>query len=153
MTIERIRVGTGSGFSDDRIDPAADLAERGNLDYLVFECLAERTIARETLARLKDPERGYTPHLAERFQAVLPACRRNGVRIVSNMGAANPAAAARAVRREAKALVRIVVDHEIHNGIAEVADAVEEDQELGFVAHSRRLGPATRDLKGPPCSL
>jgi len=99
-----IRVGTGAGFSDDRIDPAARLAERGQLDYLVFECLAERTIARETLARLNDPERGYTPYLVERFRAVLPACARNGFRIVTNMGAANPLAAARAVRLEAKAL-------------------------------------------------
>ena len=47
----KIRVGTGAGFSDDRIDPAIDLAERGNVDYLVFECLAERTIARENLTR------------------------------------------------------------------------------------------------------
>lgn len=62
-----IRVGTGSGFSDDRFEPAADLAERGAVDYLVFECLAERTIARETLARLKNPEGGYTPYLVERF--------------------------------------------------------------------------------------
>ena len=46
-----IRVGTGAGFSDDRIEPAVELAERGGVDYLVFECLAERTIARETLTR------------------------------------------------------------------------------------------------------
>lgn len=102
--LSSIRVGTGAGFSDDRIEPAVELAERGGLDYLVFECLAERTIARETLTRLKDPDRGYTPYLAERFQAVLPACRRNGIRIVTNMGAANPAGAARAARREALAL-------------------------------------------------
>ena len=99
-----IRVGTGAGFSDDRIEPAVDLAKRGKLDYLVFECLAERTIARENLTRLKDPERGYTPYLVERFQAVLPACVKNGVRIVTNMGAANPQGAARALRREAKAM-------------------------------------------------
>ena len=101
---QRIRVGTGAGFSDDRFEPAIDLAERGQVDYLAFECLAERTIARETLTRLKDPERGYTPYLVERFQAVLPACRKNNVRIVTNMGAANPLGAARVVRREAKAL-------------------------------------------------
>ncbi|HTP97508.1 MAG TPA: acyclic terpene utilization AtuA family protein, partial [Burkholderiales bacterium] len=101
---QRIRVGTGAGFSDDRFEPAVELAERGAVDYLAFECLAERTIARETLTRLKDPERGYTPYLIERFQAVLPACRRNGVTIVTNMGAANPLGAAKAVRREAKAL-------------------------------------------------
>ena len=100
----KIRVGTGAGFSDDRIDPAIDLAERGMVDYLVFECLAERTIARENLTRLKDPEKGYTPYLAERFQAVLPACVKNNIRIVTNMGAANPLGAARAVRREARAV-------------------------------------------------
>ena len=99
-----IRVGTGAGFSDDRFEPARDLAERGAVDYLVFECLAERTIARETLARLKDPERGYTPYLVERFEAVLPACRKHNVRVVTNMGAANPLAAARKVREVAQAL-------------------------------------------------
>ncbi len=99
-----IRVGCGAGFSDDRIDPAQEMAEKGGIDYLAFECLAERTIARENLARLKDPDKGYTPYLAERFQAVLPTCVRQGVRIVTNMGAANPMAAARAVRREAQAL-------------------------------------------------
>lgn len=106
MTADRdkIRVGTGAGFSDDRIEPAVELAERGGVDYLVFECLAERTIARENLTRLKDPERGYTPYLVERMQAVLPACRRNSVRIVTNMGAANPLGAARVVRREAQSL-------------------------------------------------
>ena len=40
-----LRIGVGAAFSDDRIPPAVDLAERGELDYLVFECLAERTIA------------------------------------------------------------------------------------------------------------
>ena len=48
MAKKSVRVGAGAGMADDRIEPAADLAERGNLDYLVFECLAERTIARET---------------------------------------------------------------------------------------------------------
>ena len=39
---------------------------------------------------MKDPEKGYTPRLLDRMGAVLPACLRNGMRIVSNMGAANP---------------------------------------------------------------
>ncbi len=99
-----VRVGTGAGFSDDRFEPARDLAERGKVDYLVFECLAERTIARETLSRLKDPERGYTPYLVERFEAVLPACIEQNVRVVTNMGAANPVAAARKVREVAQSL-------------------------------------------------
>ena len=97
-----LRIGAGSSFADDRIAPAVDLAERGELDYLVFECLAERTVARENLTRMKDSEKGYTPRLLERISAVLPHCLRNGVRIVSNMGAANPGAAARLVVRYAQ---------------------------------------------------
>jgi hypothetical protein len=97
-----VRIGAGAGFADDRIEPAVELAASGQVDYLVFECLAERTIARESMARRGDPERGFTPKLQERMEAVLPHCRRNGVRIVTNMGAANPPAAARAVRRLAR---------------------------------------------------
>lgn len=101
---QRVRVGAGSGFSDDRFEPAQELAAKGDIDYLVFECLAERTIARETLARIKNPDAGYTPFLAERMQMVLPECMRRGIRIVTNMGAANPIAAAQAIRNEARAL-------------------------------------------------
>jgi hypothetical protein len=72
-----------------------ELAEKGGLDYLVFECLAERTIALAQLARLQNPDAGYDPLLEARVKAVLPACRRNGVKIITNMGAANPFAGAR----------------------------------------------------------
>jgi hypothetical protein len=99
-----VRIGAGAGFSGDRIEPAVELAERGGLQYLVFECLAERTIALAQLAKGRDPEAGYDPLLAARMHAVLPACRRNGVRIVTNMGAANPLAAARKVAEVAREL-------------------------------------------------
>ena len=63
--------------------------------------------ARSRLAQLakgRDPEAGYDPLLAARMRAVLPACRRNGIRIVTNMGAANPLAAARKVAEVAREL-------------------------------------------------
>jgi hypothetical protein len=99
-----VRIGSGAGYSGDRIEPAIELAEKGALDYLVFECLAERTIALAQGARLKDPAAGYDPLLAARMTAVLPACRANGVTIVTNMGAANPVAAAERTRDIARDL-------------------------------------------------
>ncbi|WP_406857603.1 acyclic terpene utilization AtuA family protein [Alsobacter sp. KACC 23698] len=102
--MKTIRIGAGSGFGGDRIEPAVELAEKGELDYLVFECLAERTTALAQQARLQDPNAGYDRLLDERMRAVLPVCRRNGVRIVSNMGAANPAGAARAIASIAREL-------------------------------------------------
>jgi hypothetical protein len=101
---DTVRIGAGAGTSDDRMVPALELAERGDIDYLVFECLAERTVARENLARTKDPDKGYTPSLHERLRTVLPTCVRRNIRIISNMGAANPIGGARAARREAKEL-------------------------------------------------
>lgn len=99
-----VRIGAGAGFQGDRIEPAVDLAERGELDYLVFECLGERTIALAQQARMADPSGGYDPMLERRMRAVLPACVRNGTRIITNMGAANPVAAARKTRAVAREL-------------------------------------------------
>ncbi len=93
-----IRIGAGAGYAGDRIDPAVELAQYGDLDYLVFECLAERTIALAQLERLTHPERGYTPLLEDRMRAVLPYLRdargKRRFQIITNMGAANPAGAA-----------------------------------------------------------
>jgi hypothetical protein len=97
-----VRIGCGAAYSGDRIDPAIELAARGDLDYLVFECLAERTLALAQLARAKDPDRGYDPWLVERIDAVLPACLERGTRVITNMGAANPLAAAARVARLAR---------------------------------------------------
>src|SRR6476659_9724111 len=92
-----VRIGAGAGFSDERIDPAVELVERGDLDFLVFECLAERTIALRQLERRRDPRAGFDPLLRERMTAVLATARERGVRIVTNAGAANPLGAAQVV--------------------------------------------------------
>ena len=99
-----LRIGAGAGYAGDRIDPAQALAERGGLDALVFECLAERTIALAQLRRLREPDHGYDPLLQARMRAVLPACVRHGVTILSNMGAAHPEAAGAAVLAVAREL-------------------------------------------------
>jgi hypothetical protein len=103
MSIRTVRLGSGAGYSGDRIEPALELAEHGALDYLVFECLAERTIALAQQAKRLDPASGFDPLLAARMRAVLGACVARGIRIVSNMGAANPLGAAQktaAIARE-----------------------------------------------------
>jgi hypothetical protein len=99
-----MRVGSGAAFSGDRIDPALALAERGGVDYLVFECLAERTIALAQLRKRGDAAKGYDPLLERRMERLLPLWKRNRFRIVSNMGAANPEAAGDAIIAIAKRL-------------------------------------------------
>jgi hypothetical protein len=102
--MKRVCIGAGAGFAGDRIDPAVELARDGQLDYLVFECLAERTIALAQLAKRQGRNPGFDPMLRMRMEAVLPFCARNRTRIISNMGAANPEAAARETISIARAL-------------------------------------------------
>ncbi|TKK31628.1 ABC transporter substrate-binding protein [Pseudomonas sp. CFBP13528] len=106
--MKTLRIGAGAGYSGDRIEPAVELAEQGDLDYLVFECLAERTIALAQQARISDPAGGYDPLLSERMHRVLPFVGRHPgrrrLRVITNMGAANPVSAAAEVRRIANEL-------------------------------------------------
>jgi len=102
--VRTIRIGSGAGYSGDRIEPAIELAEKGEIQYLVFECLGERTVALAQQARMKNPDSGYDPLLEERMRAVLPVCADKGIKIVTNMGAANPEAAARKTADIARSL-------------------------------------------------
>lgn len=89
------RIGSGAGFSGDRIEPAEDLLRRGALADLVLECLGERTVAQAQQRRLADPSLGYERRLPARFTRLLPLAFAHGARVITNMGAANPLAAGR----------------------------------------------------------
>jgi Acyclic terpene utilisation family protein AtuA len=102
--MKTIRIGSGAGYSGDRIEPALELAEKGEIQYLGFECLAERTIALAQQDRMKNPEAGYDPLLERRMRAVLAICKAKGIKIITNMGAANPQAAARKTAKIAREL-------------------------------------------------
>lgn len=92
-TADAVRLGSGAGYAGDRIEPAVELSQEPRLDYLVFECLGERTVALAEERRERgDP--GYNPLLVDRFDAVLENCARNDITVVTNMGAADPDAAA-----------------------------------------------------------
>ena len=101
---EVVRVGEGAGTSRAWIEPAVALATRGGLDYLCLECLAERTVALAQLARLANPDMGYDPYLERRMRVLLQPCRENGTRLLTNAGAANPAAAGERVLQMARRL-------------------------------------------------
>ncbi|WP_228282662.1 acyclic terpene utilization AtuA family protein [Brevibacterium atlanticum] len=92
-----VRVGAGAGFAGDRLDPAIALAEYGQLDYLVFELLGERTVAAAQRRERVSAGTGFDPTLVDRIVSVARQCEANDTRIVTNGGAANPKAAAIAV--------------------------------------------------------
>lgn len=100
MTASTFHIGCATGFSGDRTDGALPVVEsliQAGGQALIFETLAERTLALAQLARNADPQAGYEPLLVDLLTPILGKCLRHGVRIVSNFGAANPAGAARRI--------------------------------------------------------
>lgn len=127
-----LRLGCGAGFSADRLGPAVDLARDGRLDFLVFECVGERTMAFGHRDRRADPKRGFNPQLVQRMRAVLPHTARAGTRIVTNMGVANVRGAGEATVGVAREL-----------GLAGLKVAIVEGDDVTHL-----IGPGTRLTDG-----
>src|SRR5690242_7424148 len=90
-----VRIGAGSAWWGDRIEPAALSAEKGKLDYLGFETMAEATVSAAQVRKRRDPSfPGYDTYLDDRMQAVLPGCLEHGTKIITNQGWINPHGAA-----------------------------------------------------------
>ncbi|HEU0198895.1 MAG TPA: acyclic terpene utilization AtuA family protein [Burkholderiaceae bacterium] len=103
-----LRIGCAAGFSGDRTDAAGPVVDAliasGAPSVLIFETLAERTLALAQLARRQHPEGGYEPLLDAILTPILARCMQHGIRIVSNFGAANPRGAALRIRTLAREL-------------------------------------------------
>lgn len=92
-----VRIGAGAGFWGDALDPALELLEKGQLDYLSFDFLAELTMALLQRLRSKNPDAGYVPDVVDYMRAMMPMARKNGTRLISNGGGVNPMSAGRAI--------------------------------------------------------
>lgn len=134
-------IGAGAGFAGDRIEPAVRMAQSGEVDAIALECLAERTLVNALRMREADPEAGFDPRLARRLRPLLPHAAH--CRIVTNLGAANPLAAARAARRLAREAGRgelriaAIVGDDVASQIDEVewTQATEDGKWIGAHAY------------------
>lgn len=127
-----LRIGSGAGFSGDRLEPALLLAEKGDLDYLVLECLAERTTALAQKRKKADSSLGYDPLLEKRIRMLLPVISRNSVRLVTNMGAANPVGGAQKIIAIASEMgISIKVAAVTGDDVLTILDTTEPAMETG----------------------
>jgi hypothetical protein len=99
---KHVRLGAGSGFWGDAMDPAMELLKQGQLDYLCFDFLAELTMALLQRQKLKNPEAGYVPDAVAYAKAMLPLARETGTRLISNGGGVNPRSAAQRIAEDAR---------------------------------------------------
>lgn len=132
-----VRIGGASGFWGDSSVGAPQLVASGQIDYLVFDYLAELTMSILAGARLKKPELGYaTDFVTVAMRAVLRDVIDKGIRVVSNAGGVNPqgcADALAAVAAELGVPLRIAV--------------VTGDDVLPLIPGLREADPPVRELQ------
>ena len=85
-----LRLGAGSACPGERLEPAIELVEKGNIDYIVFDSLSESEMLAFERHKMSQPDEGFDTYTERRLRAIWPRCARNGIRIIGNMGAANP---------------------------------------------------------------
>lgn len=104
VSMKKLRIGSGAGYAGDRLEPALELVEKGKLDYICFEGLAERTIAIAQKTKKANAKLGYNELLLYRMEKVLPLAYKNKTKVITNMGAANPIEAIKEIAKLAKIL-------------------------------------------------
>ena len=103
---KKVYIGCGAGFAGDRYDASIPIVEDfksiNEPKYLMFEVLAERTLAIAQQYRINDASKGYSPYLDYYINPILQDCLEHKIKIISNMGAANPFGAAKRIIEIAK---------------------------------------------------
>jgi hypothetical protein len=123
-----LRIGCASAFWGDSAAGVTQLVTRAEIDFLVFDYLAEITMSLLARARARKPELGFVPDFIEAVAPHLREIRRRGIRLVSNGGGLNPPAAAAALQRAADAAgvalrIAVVTGDDLGDRVAELRTA------------------------------
>ena len=97
--MKRVRIGNGCGFWGDNLDAPIQLAERGRLDYLTLEYLAELTMSILSLLKQRDPHAGYATDFLDVLKRLVPSLYiQPQLKIITNAGGMNPSSCAMQAR-------------------------------------------------------
>ncbi|MGH8460543.1 MAG: acyclic terpene utilization AtuA family protein [Stenotrophobium sp.] len=132
---KRVRIGGASAFWGDTNTAAAQLVEKGNINYLVFDYLAEITMSILAAKRMKDAGEGYATDFVDHVMApLMPLIKQKGIRVIANAGGVNPLACKNALERAAEKAgvdfrVAVVLGDDLLPRKKDFADCVEFEAE------------------------
>lgn len=132
-----VRIGGASGFWGDSAVGAPQLVHGAEIDYLVFDYLAELTMAILASARGKKPELGYASDFVDvAMKSVLPEVARRGIKVVTNAGGINPRGCADALARMAEEMglqlkIAVVEGDDVSARIPALREAGQQDMFSG----------------------
>jgi len=95
--MKTVRIANGQGFWGDSLEAPIQLVERGPIDYLTLDYLAEITMSIMQKQRSRDPRAGYARDFIPVIERILPACVERNIKVVANAGGINPQACSAAV--------------------------------------------------------
>ena len=101
---KQVRLGGGAACPGERLEPAVELVEKGNIDYIIFDSLSESEMLAFERRKLRQPDAGYDIYSERRLRAIWAQCARAGIGIIGNMGAANPRGAQEVAIRVARTM-------------------------------------------------
>ena len=101
---KQVRLGGGSACPGERLEPAVELVEKGNIDYIIFDSLSESEMLAFERQKMRQPDAGYDIYSERRLRAIWAQCARAGIGIIGNMGAANPRGAQEVAIRVARTM-------------------------------------------------
>ncbi len=102
--MKTIRIANGQGFWGDSLEAPVQLVERGAIDYLTLDYLAEITMSIMQKQRARDPRAGFARDFVYVMERVLPRCVEQNIKVVANAGGVNPRACSDAVAYVARRL-------------------------------------------------
>ena len=145
QTKKTVRIGGASGFWGDSAGAAPQLVQNNEVDYVVFDYLAELTMSILSAARLKNPQLGYaTDFVTSAMKSILPQVASGQVKVVSNAGGMNPKACAQALHELAFSLgyqlqIQVVLGDDLLSQVPEMASQNVQELQSGQALPAKLL--------------
>lgn len=144
--MKKVRIGAAQGFYGDTIEPAVATAEKGNVQYLCFDALAELTMAILVKDKKKNENAGYTKDISLQMKALLPYVKQKGIKLLTNGGGINPIGAQQEILRVAREIGINGLKVAVVTG-DNVIDRLPEFLEKGYTLKHIESGEPVEEIK------